>query len=119
MISYNGERIIATRNVMTLPYDKLLRDEHVLIRRFLKCEYHVPLLELPISGYFMKNVTLTLREKDDLHNNLRLLSTNVLDDDFVGDKKEALNNEAVKEALYNEAIKEIKRRLYITKPSRR
>ncbi|GJS16185.1 hypothetical protein Tco_0410657 [Tanacetum coccineum] len=101
MISYSGERIIAMRNVLTLPYEKfkheLLGREHVVSMSETH-NLNIP-LKLLISGHVMGAITLKLRERDDLHNYLRLLSTDILDDDFVGDKEESLYNEAINEIL--------------------
>ncbi|GKB80599.1 F-box domain containing protein [Tanacetum coccineum] len=92
-ITYNGERIIAMRNILSLPYEKF---KHKHMRHKRRERTHTVLfLKLPISGYVMTWVTLKVRERDDL----RLLSTDILDDDFVGDKEEAPYNEAIKEIL--------------------
>ncbi|PWA76795.1 F-box domain, Leucine-rich repeat domain, L domain-like protein [Artemisia annua] len=92
-ISYSRERIIAMRNILTLPYEKF---KHKLLIPEHWDEYYTSFLELPISGYVMDGVTFTVRARDDLHNNLCLLSTDILDDDLVGDKEEAAYNEAIK-----------------------
>ncbi|GKB32013.1 F-box domain containing protein [Tanacetum coccineum] len=92
-ITYNGETIIAMQNILSLPYEKF-KHKHMMHKRRERT-HTVLFLKLPIFGYVMTWVTLKVRERDDL----RLLSTDILDDDFVGDKEEAPYNEAIKEIL--------------------
>nr|GEU88178.1 hypothetical protein [Tanacetum cinerariifolium] len=99
MISYSGKKITGIRNSLNPPYETI---EHMLLipinvlRRVGHC--YVPLLKLPISGFIMKGVTLSLWEREDLPDVNSLLKTGVLDDDFE-DEEEGAYYEAMKEML--------------------
>lgn len=108
MISYSGENFTQMRSRLTPPYETIeqrLIDCFYLLRKVGKC--YVPLLKLPISGYVMKGVTLILRERIGLPDDISLLNTHLLDDDFE-DEEEGAYNEAMKEML-----KELKRQMEI------
>ncbi|PWA35005.1 hypothetical protein CTI12_AA615170 [Artemisia annua] len=62
-VSASGVKVTEMRNDLTLPSESLhMRLE--LGYRANRC--YVPLLELPVSGYVMKGVTLFLFERDSL-----------------------------------------------------
>ncbi|GKC38455.1 F-box domain containing protein [Tanacetum coccineum] len=106
MISYSGKKITEIRNSLNPPYETiehmLLTHKHVL-RNVGHC--YVPLLKLPFSGFIMKEVTLSLWEREDLPDLNSLLKTGVLDDDFE-DEEDGAYNEAMKEML-----KELRRQM--------
>ncbi|GJS96314.1 hypothetical protein Tco_0803282 [Tanacetum coccineum] len=83
MISYSVGKFTQMRSYLTSPYEtikqKLSNGENVL-RKVDQC--YVPLLKLPISRYVMKGVTLILRERISLPDDIRVLNTHMLDDEF-------------------------------------
>lgn len=103
-VSHSGEKVVELRNGLSSHPETLKKERHC---RLSRC--YVPLLELPVSGYVMKGVTLILLERtnpgndknesfmksDDRDDNLM----NIYDDDNVYEDNE--------EAAYSEAVMEI------------
>lgn len=111
MISYSGENFTQIRSCLTPPYEPIeqrLTNIGNWLRKVGQC--YVPVLKLPKSGYIMKGVTLILRERIHLPDDMSLLSTHILDDDFE-DEEEGAYNEAMKEML-----KELKRQMEMPMP---
>ncbi|GKC26256.1 F-box domain containing protein [Tanacetum coccineum] len=83
MISYSVGKFTQMRSCLTSPYEtikqKLSNGENVL-RKVDQC--YVPLLKLLISRYVKKGVTLISRERISLPDDISLLNTHMLDDEF-------------------------------------
>ncbi|PWA37576.1 F-box domain, Leucine-rich repeat domain, L domain-like protein [Artemisia annua] len=94
-ISLNAEKIAEMRSSLTSPYE-LIRQN-----RMSKC--YVPLLELPVSGYVLKGVTVFLMEREDLP--IGNDSFMKIDDDDSEDKLEAAFNEALMEIFKKHAAR--------------
>ncbi|GJZ92769.1 F-box domain containing protein [Tanacetum coccineum] len=97
-ISVSGGKIAEVRNDLSSPAattDQLLR----FTCKVSNC--HVPLLELPVSGYVMKGATLILCERDDLpEGNDGSVTINDIHD-YSEDKEEAAYTEAMMEIFKN------------------
>ncbi|GJX50749.1 F-box domain containing protein [Tanacetum coccineum] len=94
-ISLNKEKIAEMRSGLSTPYELIRRN------RVSKC--YVPLLELPVSGYVLKGVTVFLMERDDLP--IGNDSFMKIDDDDSEDKLEAAFNEALMEIFKKHAAR--------------
>ncbi|PWA42877.1 F-box domain, Leucine-rich repeat domain, L domain-like protein [Artemisia annua] len=96
-VSASGVKVTEVRNDLTLPSESLhMRLE--LGYRANRC--YVPLLELPVSSYVMKGVTLFLFERDDLREDEYDSFWKTVVADFE-DKEEAVYCEAMMEIFKN------------------
>ncbi|PWA86913.1 F-box domain, Leucine-rich repeat domain, L domain-like protein [Artemisia annua] len=96
-VSASGVKVTEMRNDLTSPSESsYMRLEFGC--RVSRC--YVPLLELPVSGYVMKGVTLFLFERDDLTESESDSSWKTVDVDFE-DKDEAAYCEAMMEIFKN------------------
>ncbi|PWA48602.1 F-box domain, Leucine-rich repeat domain, L domain-like protein [Artemisia annua] len=98
-ISVSGGKIAEMRNGLS---SAAAITDQILLRFSCKVSNcYVPLLELPVSGYVLKGVTLFLCERDDLpEGNDGSVTINDINDNLV-DKEEAAYSEAMMEIFKN------------------
>ncbi|PWA66097.1 F-box domain, Leucine-rich repeat domain, L domain-like protein [Artemisia annua] len=102
-VSHTGEKVVELRNGLS-SHPETLNKVH---SRLSRC--YVPLLELPVSGYVMKGVTLILLERTNLGNDKNDSSMKSDDhyDNFMSNYDDDSVFEDNEEAAYSEAVMEI------------
>ncbi|GJU90896.1 F-box domain containing protein [Tanacetum coccineum] len=105
-VSHRGENIVELRNWLSSPPESLKKEIecHCQLSR---C--YVPFLELPVSGYVMKGVTLILLERYNLGNdkNDSFMKSDDHDDNCMNNYDDDYVFEDNEEAAYREAVMEI------------
>ncbi|PWA45881.1 hypothetical protein CTI12_AA512820 [Artemisia annua] len=97
-VSFSGGKIADVRNWLCAPSETVEQEANRVDfpHRMSRC--YVPLLELPVSGYVMKGVTLMLILRDDLPEDIDSFMESD-DNDDVEDKEEAAYSEAMMQIL--------------------
>ena len=105
-VSHSGEKVVDWRNWLS-SHPETLNKEMKRHSRLSRC--YVPLLELPVSGYVMKGVTLILLERTNLGNdqNDSFMKSDDHDDNFMSNYDDDSVFEDNEEAAYSEAVMEI------------
>ncbi|GKE11591.1 hypothetical protein Tco_1415142 [Tanacetum coccineum] len=102
-VSHRGENFIELRNRLSSTPETLKKEMK------LYCRCYVPLLDLPVSGYVMKGVTLTLLERNNLGNdkNDSFIKSDDHDYNCMNNYDDGNVFEDNEDAAYNEAVMEI------------
>ncbi|GJX32499.1 hypothetical protein Tco_0242354 [Tanacetum coccineum] len=97
-LSFSGGKIADLRNLRCSLPDTVEKRLNYLDFPSKVSGCYVPLLELPVSGYVMKGVTLVIFLRDDLPDDIDSFMKND-DNDDVEDKEEAAYTEAMMQIL--------------------